>query len=117
MLMRKLSSSTLMIRTLKKNCVHVNISLWFLNLNGRDTRLSVHIEELNATLVDQKLEHFFNNLRCAAEMNLAFNFTFISLEDGKSRSPAGSIQTCVHHGGLDKAGSILQKIDVTESVV
>ena len=117
MLIRTLSSSTLRIRTLKKHCVHVNISWRFLNLNGRDTRISVHIEQLNATLVDQKLEHFFNNLKCAAKMNLAFCFTFKKLEDGESRNffhtriqnPAGSIQSCVHQGGLDKAGRYSQK--------
>ena len=35
-------------------------------------------------MVNEKLDHFFNKLKCAAEMNLAFGFILINIEDGGS---------------------------------
>ena len=32
------------------------------------------VEILNETIVNEKLDHFFNNLKCAAKVNLAFGF-------------------------------------------
>ena len=32
------------------------------------------VETLNETIVKEKLDHFFNNLKCAAKMNLALVF-------------------------------------------
>ena len=32
------------------------------------------VETLNKTIVNEKLDHFFNNLKCAANVNLAFGF-------------------------------------------
>ena len=43
------------------------------------------IENLNANIVDEKLDHFFNNLKCAAKMNLAFSFNLKNIEDGGFR--------------------------------
>ena len=40
------------------------------------------VENLNETLVSDKLDHFFNNLKSAAKMNIAFGFTLKILEDG-----------------------------------
>ena len=31
------------------------------------------VETLNETIVNEKLDHFFNNLKCAAKVNLAFD--------------------------------------------
>ena len=33
------------------------------------------IENLNATAVDEKLDHLFKNLKCGAKLNLVFEFT------------------------------------------
>ena len=40
------------------------------------------VENLNAKNVDEKLDHFFNNLKCAAKVNLAFGFILRNIEDG-----------------------------------
>ena len=39
------------------------------------------VETLNETIVNGKLDHFFNNLKCAAEVNLAFGFILKNIED------------------------------------
>ena len=43
------------------------------------------IENINALIIDEKLDHFFNNLKCAAIVNLAFGFILINIEDGEFR--------------------------------
>ena len=43
------------------------------------------VENLNETIVNEKLDHFFNNLICAAKVNLAFGFILKSIEDGGLR--------------------------------
>ena len=40
------------------------------------------VEALNETVVNEKLHHFFNNLKCAAKVNLAFGFILKNIEDG-----------------------------------
>ena len=44
------------------------------------------IETLNKTIVNEKLDHFFNNLKCAAKVNLAFGFVLKNIENGRFRS-------------------------------
>ena len=39
-------------------------------------------ENLSTTIVDEKLDHFLNNLNCPEELNLAFGFILKNLEDG-----------------------------------
>ena len=43
------------------------------------------IENLNPEIIDEKLACFFNNLKCAAKVNLAFGFILRKLEDGGFR--------------------------------
>ena len=43
------------------------------------------IENLNAEFVDEELDHFFINLKCAAKVNLAFGFILRNIEDGGLR--------------------------------
>ena len=43
------------------------------------------VESLNETIVNEKLDLFFNSLKCAAEVNLAFDFILKNIEDGVSR--------------------------------
>ena len=40
------------------------------------------VEILNETNVNEKLDHFINNLKCAAKVNLAFGFILKYIEDG-----------------------------------
>ena len=42
-------------------------------------------ENLNAKIVDEKLDLFFNNFKCAAKVNLAFGLILKNLEDGEFR--------------------------------
>ena len=42
-------------------------------------------EALNETVVNEKLDHFFNNLKCAAKVNLTFGFILKNTEDGGFR--------------------------------
>ena len=43
------------------------------------------IENLNAKIADEKLDHFFNNLKCAAKVNLDFGFILKNIENGGFR--------------------------------
>ena len=42
-------------------------------------------ENLKATIVDGKFDRFCNNLKCAAEVNLAFGFILENIEEGGFR--------------------------------
>ena len=43
------------------------------------------VEALNQTVVNEKLDHFFNYLKCAAQVNLAFGLILKNIEDGVFR--------------------------------
>ena len=43
------------------------------------------VETLHETTVNEKRDHFFNNLKCAAKVNLAFGFILKNVEDGEFR--------------------------------
>ena len=43
------------------------------------------VETLNETIMNEKLDHFFNILKCAAKVNLAFGFILKNIEDGGFR--------------------------------
>ena len=43
------------------------------------------VKPLNETMVNEKLDHFFNNLKCAAKVNLASGFILKNIEDGGFR--------------------------------
>ena len=43
------------------------------------------VESLHETIVNEKLDHFFNNLKCAAKVNLALGFILKIIEDGGFR--------------------------------
>ena len=40
------------------------------------------VETLSESIVDEKLDHFFINLKCAANVNLVFGFILKNIEDG-----------------------------------
>ena len=81
------------------------------------------VETLNETIVNEKHDHFFNNLKFAAKVNLAFGFTLKNIEDGGFR------HFCAHenntlldrsklvctHDDLAKLKDCLNKTDVIES--
>ena len=43
------------------------------------------VETLNETVVNKKVHHFFNNLKCAEKVNMAFGFILKNIEDGGFR--------------------------------
>ena len=43
------------------------------------------METLNQTIVNEKLDHFFNKLKCAAKVNPAFGFILKNMENGRFR--------------------------------
>ena len=60
--------------------------------------------------MDENLDHFFNNLKCAVKAILASAFNLRKMEEEGSdilrtrkQYPAGSIPTCVHMGRLGKS--------------
>ena len=42
-------------------------------------------ENLNAKIVGEKLDYFFNNLKCVVKVNLGFGFILRNIEDGGFR--------------------------------
>ena len=61
------------------------------------------LETLNETIVNEKLDHFFNNWKCASKVNLASGFILKNrrrrgqiLLRSRKQYLAGSIQTFVH---------------------
>ena len=81
------------------------------------------VETLNGTIVNEKLDHFFNNLKCAAKVNLDFGFTFKNIEDGGFRYFYAhgnntlldrSKHMCTHDD-LAKLKDFFNKTDVIES--
>ena len=108
LLMRTVSSTNFMRQILKKSCAHVNNFLIDTELeHARQKVFNCATENLIAKTVDKKLDHFFNNLKCAAKVNLALGFSLrrwkvqIFLLTRK-QYPAGLIQTSVQHGRLGK---------------
>ena len=43
------------------------------------------LETLNKTIVNEQLDHLFNNLKCAEKVNLALGFILKNLEDAGFR--------------------------------
>ena len=41
------------------------------------------VETLNETIVNEKIDHFFNNVNSAAKVNLALGFILKNIEDGE----------------------------------
>ena len=81
------------------------------------------VETLNETIVNEKLDQFVNNLKCAAKANLAFGFILKNMEDGGFRSFYAhkndtlldrSKLVCTHDD-LAKLKDCLNPIDLIES--
>ena len=81
------------------------------------------VETLNETIVNEKLDHFFNNLNCAAKVNLAFSFFLKNIEDGgfrffnahENNTLLDRSKLVCTHDDLAKLKDFLNKIDVIES--
>ena len=81
------------------------------------------VESLNETIVNEKIDHFFKNLKCAAKLNLAFGFLLKNIQDGgfsyfyaheNNTLLDRSKPVCIHDD-LAKLKDFLNKTDVIES--
>ena len=81
------------------------------------------METLNETVVNEKLDHFFNNLKCAARVSLAFGFSLKNLEDGgfryfyahENNTLLDQSELVCTHDDLAKLKDFHNKTDVIES--
>ena len=81
------------------------------------------VETLNKTLVNEKLDHFFNKLKCAAKVNLAFGFVLKHIEDGgfryfyahENKTLLDRSKFVCTHDDLANLKEFLNKPDVIES--
>ena len=81
------------------------------------------VETLNETIVNEKLDHFFSNLKCAAKVNLAFGFILRHIEDGgfrhfyahENNTLMDRSKFVFTHDDLGKLKDFLNQIDVIES--
>ena len=80
-------------------------------------------ESLNETIVNEKLDHFFDKLKCAAKVNLAFGFILKNIEDGgfryfyahENNTLLDRSKLVWTHDYLAKLKDFLNKTDVIES--
>ena len=81
------------------------------------------VETLNETIVNEELDRFFNNLKCAAKVNLAFGFILKKIEDGgfrnfhahKNNTLLDRSQLVCTHDELSKLKEFSNKTNVIES--
>ena len=81
------------------------------------------VKTLNETIVNEKLDHFFNNLKYAAKVNLAFGFFLKNIEDGglryfyahENNTLLDRSKLVCTHDDLAKLKDFLNKTDVIES--
>ena len=81
------------------------------------------VENLNETIVNEKLGHFFNNLKGAAKVILAFGFILKNIEDGgfryfyahENNTLLDRSKLVCTHDDLAKLKDFLNQIDVMES--
>ena len=81
------------------------------------------VETLNETIVNEKLDHFFNNLKCAAKVKLAFDFILKNIEDGgfrysyahENNNLLDRSKLLCTHDDLARLKDFLNKTDVLES--
>ena len=81
------------------------------------------VETLNETIVNEKFDHFFSNLKCAAKVNLAFGFTLKNIEDKgfryfyahENNTLLDRSKLVCAHDDLARLKDFLNKTDVIES--
>ena len=81
------------------------------------------VETLNETIVNEQFDHFVNNLKYAAKVNLAFGFILKNIKDGGFRyfyadednTLLDRSELVCTHDDLAKLEDILNKTDVIES--
>ena len=90
---------------------------------ARHKILNYAVETLNETVVNEKLDIFFNNLKCAAKVNLVFGFILKNIEHGgfryfnahENNTLLDRSKLVCTHEDLAKMKDFLNKTDVIES--
>ena len=90
---------------------------------ARHKAFNYAVETLNETTVNEKLDHFFNQLKCAANVNLAFEFLLKKKEDGgfryfhahENNTLLDRSKLVCTHVALTKLTDFPNKTDVIES--
>ena len=90
---------------------------------ARHKVLKYAVETLNKTIVNKKLDHFFNNLKRAAKVNLAFGFILKNIEDGvfryfyahENKTLVDRSKFVCTHDDLARLKDFLNKTDFIES--
>ena len=72
-----------MLRIMARSCQHFLVDSEL--ERARHKVINYAVEILNETIVNEKLDHFFNNLKCATKVNLAFGFILRNIEEGGFR--------------------------------
>ena len=72
-----------MLREKLRSCQHFLVDSEI--ERARHKVLNYAVETLSETIVNEKLDLFFNNLKCAAKVNLVFRFILKNIEDGGLR--------------------------------
>ena len=81
------------------------------------------LETLNETIVNEKLDYFFNQLNCALKVNLALGFILKNIEDGgfryfyehENNTLLDRSKVVCTHEDLAKLKDFLNESDVIES--
>ena len=81
------------------------------------------VETLNETIVNEKLNHFFNNLKSAAKVNLAIGFILENIENGgfrnfyaeENNTLLDRSELVCTHDDMAKLKDFLNKTDIIES--
>ena len=81
------------------------------------------LETLDETIKNEKLDHFFNMLKCAAKVKLAFGFVLKNIEDGgfrffyehENNTLLDRSKLVCSHDDLAKLKEFINKTDVIES--
>ena len=81
------------------------------------------VETINETIVNEELDNFFNNLKCAAKVNLAFGFNLKNIENGglryfyahENNTLLDRSKLVCTHDDLATLKDFLNKTDVVES--
>ena len=90
---------------------------------ARQKLFNYEIENFNARIVDEKLDHYFNNLRCAAKTNLVFGHIlkkkvdegFRYLYAHESNTLRDRFKIVCTRDNLAKLKNIFNQTDVIES--
>ena len=108
----------------EKSGVPVNISWWIPKLKERDTKYSITQWKLSTKQSwTRNFIIFFNNLKCAAKVNLAFGFILKNIEDGgfryffahENNTPLDRSKLVCTHYDLAKLKDFLNKTNIIES--